>query len=145
MPNIPCDRADQHIFLFHHLTYFHKLNAQAATKLIRALIVNKDPSEPLFHYTDTIAVSHTAPNHQQIQEKARRTKKSSNQKQSQQQPSQPRLEQFQSSNQFDARSPKNFSKEFVSNARHTVNFIERTTSYPKTIHFDRAFYHRSLF
>ncbi len=57
VPNIPCDRTDQHIFLFHHLTYFHKLNAKAATKLIRALILNKDPSEPLFHSNDVIIAS----------------------------------------------------------------------------------------
>jgi len=57
VPNIPCDRADQHIFLFHHLTYFNKLNGKAATKLIRALILNKDPSEALFHYNDIIVVS----------------------------------------------------------------------------------------
>lgn len=66
VPNIPCDRADQHIFLFHHLTYFHKLNAKAATKLIRAVILNKDPSEALFHCNDTIVVSH---------QQTRRTKK----------------------------------------------------------------------
>ncbi|CAF4260483.1 unnamed protein product, partial [Adineta steineri] len=57
VPNIPCDRADQDIFLFHHLTYFHKLNAKAATKLIRALIMNKDPLEPIFYSNDIIVVS----------------------------------------------------------------------------------------
>jgi hypothetical protein len=68
VPNIPCDRTDQHIFLFHHLTYFHKLNAKAATKIIRALILNKNPSEVLFHYNDIIVVSNQ---NQQI----KRTKK----------------------------------------------------------------------
>jgi hypothetical protein len=69
VPNIPCDRADQHIFLFHHLTYFHKLNAKAATKLIRALIINKDPSEPLFHSNDIIVVSDQTVNNQQYKTK----------------------------------------------------------------------------
>ncbi len=73
VPNIPCDRSDQHIFLFHHLTYFHKLNAKAATKIIRALILNKDPSEALFHYNDIIVVSN-----QQIR---RRKKSTDNQDQ----------------------------------------------------------------
>ena len=73
VPNIPCDRADQHIFLFHHLTYFHKLNPKAATKLIRALIINKDPSEPLFHSNDIIVVSDQTINNQQF--KPKRSKK----------------------------------------------------------------------
>lgn len=57
VPNIPCDRADQDIFLFHHLTYFHKLNAKAATRLIRALLINKDPLEPVFHSNEIIVAS----------------------------------------------------------------------------------------
>ena len=73
VPNLPCDRADQHIFLFHHLTYFHKLNAKAATKLIRALITNKDPAEPLFHCNETIVVT----NNSSVEQKIRRSKKSS--------------------------------------------------------------------
>ena len=73
VPNIPCDRTDQHIFLFHHLTYFHKLNAQAATKLIQALIINKDPREALFHSNDIVVVSDQAVNTQQY--KKRRSKK----------------------------------------------------------------------
>ena len=73
VPNIPCDRTDQHIFLFHHLTYFHKLNAKAATKLIRALILNKDPTEPLFHSNDII-ISSDQPTHSP-QFKSKRTKK----------------------------------------------------------------------
>ncbi|CAF5009844.1 unnamed protein product, partial [Rotaria magnacalcarata] len=73
IPNIPCDRADQHIFLFHHLTYFHKLNAKAATQLIRALIINKDPREPLFHSNDIIVVSDQVVNHQPY--KTKRSKK----------------------------------------------------------------------
>ena len=56
VPNVPCDRADQAIFLFPHLTYFHKLNAKAAAKLIRALITHRSPSEPLFHCNETIVV-----------------------------------------------------------------------------------------
>lgn len=72
VPNIPCDRSDQHIFLFHHLTYFHKLNAKAATKLIRALILNKDPTEPLFHSNDIIIVSDRTLHHQQIKTKRRK-------------------------------------------------------------------------
>lgn len=55
--NVPCDRSDQEIFLFPHLTYFHKLNGKAATKLIRALIIEKKPNEPLFHSND-IVVAH---------------------------------------------------------------------------------------
>lgn len=58
VPNIPCDRADQEIFLFPHLTYFHKLNGKAATKLIRALLIQKNPLEPIFHPNETIIVSH---------------------------------------------------------------------------------------
>lgn len=73
VPNIPCDRADQHIFLFHHLTYFHKLNAKAATKLIRALIINKDPREALFHSNENIVVSDQTVNNQQY--KTKRPKK----------------------------------------------------------------------
>ncbi|CAF4644496.1 unnamed protein product, partial [Rotaria sp. Silwood2] len=73
VPNIPCDRADQHIFLFHHLTYFHKLNAKAATKLIRALIINKDPCEALFHSNDIIVVSNQTIHNQQY--KTKRSKK----------------------------------------------------------------------
>lgn len=80
VPNIPCDRTDQHIFLFHHLTYFHKLNAKAATKLIRALILNKDPSEGLFHPNEIITVLDTSRNNQQHKSKARkkRTEKEKN-------------------------------------------------------------------
>jgi hypothetical protein len=78
VPNIPCDRTDQHIFLFHHLTYFHKLNAKAATKLIRALILNKDPSEPLFHSNDIIIVSDRTAHNQQY--KSKQTKKMINKK-----------------------------------------------------------------
>jgi hypothetical protein len=89
VPNIPCDRADQHIFLFHHLTYFHKLNAKAATKIIRALILNKDPSEILFHYNDIIVVS----NHQ-----IQRTKKFTDNQQ--------KLDHFNYSNQFENFSSK---------------------------------------
>lgn len=73
VPNVPCDRADQHIFLFHHLTYFHKLNAKAATKLIRALITNEDPTEPLFHCNETIVVTKNSP----VEQRIRRSKKSS--------------------------------------------------------------------
>ena len=57
VPNIPCDRADQEIFLFPHLTYFHKLNGKAATKLIRALIIEKNPSEPLFHSNELVVTN----------------------------------------------------------------------------------------
>ena len=57
VPNIPCDRADQEIFLFPHLTYFHKLNGKAATKLIRALLIHKSPLETLFHPNEMIIVS----------------------------------------------------------------------------------------
>jgi len=89
VPNIPCDRSDQHIFLFHHLTYFHKLNPKAATKLIRALILNKDPSEALFHYNDNIVVSN-----QQIQ----RTKKTTDNQQ--------KFDQFNYSNQLENFSSK---------------------------------------
>lgn len=77
VPNIPCDRADQHIFLFHHLTYFHKLNAKAATKLIRALIIDKDPREALFHSNDVIIVSDQTVNHQH--HKTKQSKKISEQ------------------------------------------------------------------
>lgn len=59
VPNIPCDRADQEIFLFPHLTYFHKLNGKAATKLIRALLIQKNPLEPIFHPNETIVVSNS--------------------------------------------------------------------------------------
>ncbi|CAF2526981.1 unnamed protein product [Rotaria sp. Silwood2] len=105
VPNIPCDRADQDIFLFHHLTYFHKLNAKAATKLIRALLLRKDPSEPLFHYNDIIVESKQTLNNQQI----RRTKKITNNQQT--------LGQFNYSNQFDSKSFENFSSNFVGNVR----------------------------
>jgi hypothetical protein len=87
VPNIPCDRSDQHIFLFHHLTYFHKLNAKSATKLIRALILNKDPSEALFHYNDIIVVKN-----QQI----RRTKKLSSNNNNQQRTDSNQLQNFSS-------------------------------------------------
>ena len=72
VPNIPCDRTDQHIFLFHHLTYFHKLNAKAATKLIRALILNKDPSESLFHPNDIITILDQPRNSQQHKSKPKK-------------------------------------------------------------------------
>lgn len=134
VPNIPCDRADQRIFLFHHLTYFHKLNAQAAAKLIRALIVNKDPSEPLFHYNDIIVVSNIPLNNQQVQQKVRRTKKSTNQNQSQ-----PRLDQFQYSNQFHSGSSQNFSSTFVTDVRNKVNLTERNVTTTNIFDLDFVF------
>ncbi|CAF3628559.1 unnamed protein product, partial [Rotaria sp. Silwood2] len=53
--------------------YFHKLNAKAATKLIRALIINKDPCEALFHSNDIIVVSNQTIHNQQY--KTKRSKK----------------------------------------------------------------------
>ena len=70
VPNVPCDRADQEIFLFPHLTYFHKLNAKAATKLIRALIVHKSPSEPLFYPNEPVTVSDQMLPHQSYKNKS---------------------------------------------------------------------------
>jgi hypothetical protein len=102
VPNIPCDRADQHIFLFHHLTYFHKLNPKAATKLIRALILNKDPSEPLFHHNDIIVVSN---------EQIRRTKKITDNQQ--------RSDQVNYSNQLE-----NFSSKVI----HSIQIEDFTSS-----------------
>lgn len=112
VPNIPCDRADQDIFLFHHLTYFHKLNPKAATKLIRALLVHKDPSEPLFHYNDTIIVTDQTLNNQSI----RRHKKVTNNQQT--------ISQFNYSNQYDSKSFESFSSNFIGNARSKVNQTE---------------------
>ena len=117
VPNIPCDRADQHIFLFHHLTYFHKLNAKAATKLIRALIINKDPSEPLFHYNDTIIVSDsTAASNQAVQHKARRKKKSANAVNYQLRP-----DEMHYSNRFHTSALENFASSSTTDGRTKVN------------------------
>ncbi|CAF3337961.1 unnamed protein product [Rotaria socialis] len=103
VPNIPCDRADQDIFLFHHLTYFHKLNPKAATQLIRAILLHKNPTEPIFHYNDTIVVSHHTLNDQET----RRSKKIKNNQQT--------LSEFNYSNQFDSKSFESFQSNFVSN------------------------------
>ncbi|CAF0867391.1 unnamed protein product [Didymodactylos carnosus] len=78
------DRADQQIFVFHHLTYFHKMNGKAATKLIRALLSNKDPLEKLFHYDEVIISTLTSPDgnsnltHNVTQQKPKRSRKSLN-------------------------------------------------------------------
>ncbi|CAF0811290.1 unnamed protein product [Adineta ricciae] len=80
VPNIPCDRADQDIFLFHHLTYFHKMNAKAATKLIRALLMNKDPLEPVFHSSEIIIASDQPRGHQSQEHHRTQVKQKSNNK-----------------------------------------------------------------
>ena len=108
VPNIPCDRADQHVFLFHHLTYFHKLNPKAATTLIRALILNKDPSEPLFHFNDIIISSNRTLDNQSI----RRTRKLTDNHQ--------KLDQLYYSNQFNSNSFENLSSNFVEDVRSKV-------------------------
>ncbi|CAF1937183.1 unnamed protein product [Rotaria magnacalcarata] len=105
VPNIPCDRADQDIFLFHHLTYFHKLNPKAASQLIRAILLHKNPSEPIFHYNDTIVASHHTLNNQET----RHSKKIKNNQQT--------LSQLNYSNQFDSKSFESFQSNFVSNVR----------------------------
>jgi len=108
VPNVPCDRADQNVFLFHHLTYFHKLNAKSATKLIRALILNKDPSEILFHYNETIVA---------MNQQVKRTKKltDNHHQQQQQQQQQPKQEPYTYSNQFE-----NFSSKVITVKRTTT-------------------------
>ena len=80
VPNIPCDRADQDIFLFHHLTYFHKMNAKAATKLIRALLMNKGPLEPVFHSSEVIIASDQPRSHQSQEHYRTQVKQKSNKK-----------------------------------------------------------------
>lgn len=109
VPNIPCDRADQDIFLFHHLTYFHKLNAKAATKIIRALLLNKNPSEPLFHYNDNIIVSNQPLNNQST----RRIKKLTN--------NQEKSNQCNYFTQSNSNSYENISSNINSNARLKVS------------------------
>lgn len=48
MPNTPCDRSLNDVFLSQHLQWYHNFDSVSSRKLVRAIFNNVSPNEPLF-------------------------------------------------------------------------------------------------
>lgn len=48
IPNIPCDRSLNDVFLNQHLQWYHNFDSVCARKLVRAIFNNMSPHETLF-------------------------------------------------------------------------------------------------
>ena len=54
IPNIPCDRSMNDVFLNQHLQWYHNFDSVSARKLVRAICNNINPNEHLFSAHETV-------------------------------------------------------------------------------------------
>ena len=54
VPNIPCDRSLNDVFLNQHLQWYHNFDSVSARKLVRALCENVNVNDALFSLHETI-------------------------------------------------------------------------------------------
>ncbi len=54
IPNIPCDRSLNDVFLNQHLQWYHNFDSVSARKLVRAICNNINPTEYLFSIHETV-------------------------------------------------------------------------------------------
>ena len=54
VPNIPCDRSSNDVFLNQHLQWYHNFDSVSARKLVRAICNNINPNEHLFSIHETV-------------------------------------------------------------------------------------------
>jgi hypothetical protein len=54
IPNIPCDRSLNDVFLNQHLQWYHNFDSVSARKLVRAICNNMNPNEHLFSIHETV-------------------------------------------------------------------------------------------
>ena len=54
IPNIPCDRSLNDVFLNQHLQWYHNFDSVSARKLVRAICNNINPNEHLFSIHETV-------------------------------------------------------------------------------------------
>jgi hypothetical protein len=54
IPNIPCDRSLNDVFLNQHLQWYHNFDSVSARKLVRAIWNNIHPNELLFSIHDPL-------------------------------------------------------------------------------------------
>ena len=54
IPNIPCDRSSNDVFLNQHLQWYHNFDSNSARKLVRAISNNISSNEPLFSIHEPI-------------------------------------------------------------------------------------------
>jgi len=54
IPNIPCDRSLNDVFLNQHLQWYHNFDGVSARKLVRAICNNASPNENVFSNHETV-------------------------------------------------------------------------------------------
>jgi hypothetical protein len=54
IPNTPCDRSLNDVFLNQHLQWYHNFDSVSARKLVRAICNNINPNEHLFTIHETV-------------------------------------------------------------------------------------------
>ncbi|CAF4561358.1 unnamed protein product [Rotaria socialis] len=54
IPNIPCDRSSNDVFLNQHLQWYHNFDSGSARKLVRAIFNNTSPHQNLFSINEPI-------------------------------------------------------------------------------------------
>ncbi|CAF4127474.1 unnamed protein product, partial [Rotaria magnacalcarata] len=54
IPNIPCDRSSNDVFLNQHLQWYHNFDSASARKLVRAIFNNTSPHQNLFSIDEPI-------------------------------------------------------------------------------------------
>ena len=54
IPNIPCDRSLNDVFLNQHLQWYHNFDSVSARKLVRAICNNINPNEHVFTAHETV-------------------------------------------------------------------------------------------
>ena len=54
IPNTPCDRSSNDVFLNQHLQWYHNFDSVSARKLVRAICNNTSPNEHLFSLHETV-------------------------------------------------------------------------------------------
>jgi hypothetical protein len=54
IPNIPCDRSSNDVFLNQHLQWYHNFDSTSARKLVRAISNNMNSNQSLFHIHEPI-------------------------------------------------------------------------------------------
>lgn len=54
IPNIPCDRSANDVFLNQHLQWYHNFDSVSARKLVRAISNNVNQTESLFSIYESV-------------------------------------------------------------------------------------------